>query len=183
MLQILTRYKVVPEFLEVLFSFGSDPHLAEAGNSNLAVVDLDGTKRMSIFNLFCGGTHALLDTCYQFRYAEENNRAPATPWSIRQTGVYHQHSAQFDLWILLNPVDKSVLERQLELLEETRHIAALQKLRDDPFRLHSLVCESYVHNWRWYIRFLGKQFEGKVSQILQADRAPLTLYRMIPHSS
>lgn len=51
MLQILTRYQVVPEFLEVLFSFGADPdvadpHVAESGNSNAAIVDApDGVQR------------------------------------------------------------------------------------------------------------------------------------------
>ena len=52
MLQILTRYQVFPEFLEVLLSFGSIPHTTEAGNSNLAVVESDGgTKRR--LNLVC----------------------------------------------------------------------------------------------------------------------------------
>ena len=50
MLQILTRYEVAPEFLEVLFSFASGPHVAEAGNSNIAVVDLDGIKRRSMLH-------------------------------------------------------------------------------------------------------------------------------------
>jgi hypothetical protein len=42
MLQILTQYQVAPEFLEVLFSFGTDPNIAESGNSNVAVVDAAG---------------------------------------------------------------------------------------------------------------------------------------------
>jgi hypothetical protein len=46
MLQILTRYQVVPEFLNVLFSFGTDPHVAESGNSNVAIVgSASGTQR------------------------------------------------------------------------------------------------------------------------------------------
>lgn len=48
MLRILTHYKVVPEFLEVLISFGSCPHPGEAGSSNIAVVDVNETKRRHI---------------------------------------------------------------------------------------------------------------------------------------
>ena len=36
MRKILTRYKVDPAFLSVLYSFGDVPHLAENGSSNVS---------------------------------------------------------------------------------------------------------------------------------------------------
>src|SRR6266536_4421292 len=104
--------------------------------------------------------HENEDTSYQLRYAEENHRSPKTPWSVRQTGVYHQHDdkSKFDLWILLNPSGESVIESQLEELEspEPAPNAALARICDDAFRLHVLICASYVDNWRWYLRYLGE---------------------------
>ena len=35
MRKILTHYRISPAFLSVLFSFGSEPHLTETGNSNI----------------------------------------------------------------------------------------------------------------------------------------------------
>ena len=35
MCKVLTRYKVDPAFLSVLYSFGDGPHLAENGSSNV----------------------------------------------------------------------------------------------------------------------------------------------------
>ena len=36
MRKVLTRYKVDPAFLSVLYSFGDGPHLAENGSSNVS---------------------------------------------------------------------------------------------------------------------------------------------------
>ena len=36
MRKVLTRYKVDPAFLNVLYSFGDGPHLAENGSSNVS---------------------------------------------------------------------------------------------------------------------------------------------------
>jgi hypothetical protein len=37
MCQILHKYSVHPDFLRVVFSFGEEPHLAEASSGNLAI--------------------------------------------------------------------------------------------------------------------------------------------------
>jgi hypothetical protein len=37
MRKILHKYEVHPDFLRVLFSFGEEPHLAEASSGNLAI--------------------------------------------------------------------------------------------------------------------------------------------------
>lgn len=46
MLKVLTRYQVVPEFLEILCSFSPDHHSTESGHSNVAVIEADdGVQR------------------------------------------------------------------------------------------------------------------------------------------
>jgi hypothetical protein len=37
MCQILNKYDIHPDFLRVVFSFGEEPHLAEASSGNLAI--------------------------------------------------------------------------------------------------------------------------------------------------
>ena len=109
MRKVLTRYEVDPAFLSVLFSFGQMPHLAESGSSNVAsTVASDGSQSKSLPSSYNYTTYILTTRqkiSYQVRYAEENHRSSDRPWSVRQTGVYHHHSAKndFDLFILLHP--------------------------------------------------------------------------------
>ena len=48
MRKILTRYRVDPTFLPVLFSFGDGPHLAESGSNNVSSITMeDGSHSMA----------------------------------------------------------------------------------------------------------------------------------------
>lgn len=90
----------------------------------------------------------------------------ASRWSLRHTGIYHHHdvSANFDLWIILHPVNGSILENKLTALADDEGVSRSMrsKLYQDPFRLHLLIYSSYSDNWRWYLRFLGDQVKHKV---------------------
>lgn len=157
MRKALTRYQVDPSFLPVLYSFGDNPHLAECGSSNASSQKTDdGSRNLS----------------YQIRYSEENHRAPDSPWSVRQTGVYHHHSSskEFDLFIFLHPLTDSVLERQLLAFDDqpVRH-SDLSSICENPYRLHILLYAMYLDNWRWYFRYLGDDFQKKNDQIMTLD--------------
>lgn len=105
------------------------------------------------------------DISYQLQYVEENHRSRDRPWSIRHTGVYHHHSSKdtFDLFIFLNPMDESVLEQQLAAYTQPRFSQyTLASICADPMRLHVLPFAAYVHNWRWCLRYWGKQFGERV---------------------
>ena len=39
MRKLMTRYKIDPNFLRILFSFGEVPHLSESGSNNLSVTE------------------------------------------------------------------------------------------------------------------------------------------------
>lgn len=96
--------------------------------------------------------------------------------------MYHQHdtASKFDLWILLNPSTDCVVETQLEALESPASSIALSRLRDDPSQFHSLICASYIQNWRWYLRHLGELFEQKVSRPRRFCPAILTPFQNDP---
>ena len=90
----------------------------------------------------------------------------ASRWSLRHTGIYHHHdrATDFDLWIMIHPVNDSILERRLIALTVDGEVSRsmLPKLYHDPFKLHLLVYSSYFDNWRWYLQFLGEQVKQKV---------------------
>lgn len=175
MRKMLFNYNVHPDFLRVLFSFGEEPHIAEASSNNLAIHSpIEGetcmyqsntirtVKRQSSELTWCG-----LDITYQINYVEENLRKGKDPWSFRHTGIYHHHTPDFDLFIILHPINNSILETQLlKMLEvdqatkpKVSHIPAFCK---DPYRLHLLVMSSFFDNWRWYFRDLGDAFKKEV---------------------
>ena len=97
------------------------------------------------------------------------------PWSVRQTGVYHHHSAKdaFDLFILLHPVEGSLFEQQVTNLAMPQSSQAeLASLVENPYRMHIMPFALYLDNWRWYFRYLGERFQEKVRYTLST---PLTI--------
>lgn len=168
MKEILMGYQVDSAFLPVLFSFGDEPHLAESGATNVATNKLeDGQHSKSSRGRTLEGhspdKHP--DVSYQLQYVEENHRSLDRPWSIRHTGVYHHHSPKdaFDLFIFLNPMDESVLEQQLMAYTQPHFSQyVLASICANPMRLHVLPFAAYVHNWRWCLRYWGKQFGERV---------------------
>lgn len=122
---------------------------------------------------------------YQLRYAEENHRSIDMPWSVRQTGVYHHQSekAKFDLFILLHPLGNSIIESQLVELTVSGldEVSFLRSLFYDPYRLHILLCSSYLGNWSRYFRYLGKNFQKKV-RTLSISTMKIVLRKSIPFS-
>jgi hypothetical protein len=95
---------------------------------------------------------------------EENQRSGRDPWSVRQTGIYHYHSAtdRFDFYLVLNPyyAEECVLEQQLRHFTDSK--AKRESLLENPYRLHLFPFAAYVDNWRWCFRHLGKEFSKMV---------------------
>ena len=171
MRKTMTRYRVDPTFLPVLFSFGAEPNLAESGASNIASISAEDASRSKLFRLLEIGfrTHVGIELSYQIRYTEENKRSSVRPWSLRQTGVYHHHSLnpQFDLFIFIHPKEHSLVEESLMSLSESTAAsqASLKAICENPFRIHMLLFSSYLDNWRWYFRYLDEEFEGMVGYL------------------
>lgn len=154
MRKLLHHYQVDPNFLRVIFSFGEEPHVAESSSCFLSIRSEPDSLETEI--------------SYQLNYVEENHRMGHDPWSFRHTGVYHRHTSDFDLFILLHPTEDSILEAHLlsmlgvSLIEILTKPPVSAKIVDDPYRLHSLVMCSFLDNWRWYFRYLGENFKFEV---------------------
>lgn len=89
-------------------------------------------------------------------YMQKHNRNLCDPWSLRQTGVYHQLSRNLTVsfWIFLNLGDgiKSFLQNSFEFGSNRYHLA-----------LHAKLLMILGSNWTEYIEFLGSELKKQVS--------------------
>ncbi|TLD24526.1 hypothetical protein E2P81_ATG11862 [Venturia nashicola] len=155
MRKLLHHYNVDPNFLRIIFSFGEEPNLAESSSSFLSVRSPKDSQDAEI--------------SYQLNYVEENRRQSKDPWSYRHTGVYHRHTPNFDLFILLHPNQSNTLEnRVLSMLGLNSFIAPTGNhvISFNPYRFHTAVLFSFLDNWRWYFRYLGDIFATENSRAM-----------------
>lgn len=101
---------------------------------------------------------------YKLNFVELNNRNVSERWSSRHLGVYHQHEADFDLYVLIHCSRSSALYSRLTPNSTTTHGSNynLQDIIQSPGSLHDLVLQTYVHNWRPYLRSWGNELSKMV---------------------
>lgn len=172
--KLLTYHEVSPAFLPVLFNCGDQPGISDEGSANV-VYEKEGDGSFSVWSIVLRYQSMLpaltdnLDLSYQFKYAERNNHRQGNPWSIRQTGVYHHHSASTDsnLFILLHPNPSSKLQSRIEAAVGFPSTASA--INENPLKLHTLVLSSYFDNWRWYLKELGDAFSTMADKAMTID--------------
>ncbi|KAH7350699.1 hypothetical protein BKA65DRAFT_243414 [Rhexocercosporidium sp. MPI-PUGE-AT-0058] len=166
LLKILSRYQILPEFVDVVSGFGDKQSSSDEVSEPGMYSSLDGSN---------------YEISYQVRYMERNNRSHGDPWSLRQTGVYHKYSALSDaaatptnLWILLHPMQNSVVSKRLE------NITA-EDIRNDanPLRFHLLITSSYIDNWRMYLHDMTREFLELESNLMTSELRDREEYTML----
>jgi len=106
-------------------------------------------------------TH-LLEICYNILYVSRHNRSLSDPWSLRQTGVYHQLSEEMkkSRWMFLNL--PSQLKLQLGSFIESR--------LDRCFLvLHVKVLQTLASSWPDYIEYLRTELRKQVRLVRKAQ--------------
>ncbi len=68
-------------------------------------------------------------------------------------------------WILLHPHPEEINAFSQRLKEGLSKEETRFALNKDPFRLHELLIDTYLHNWRWYLLSLGERFAKEVCHI------------------
>lgn len=166
MQQLLAHFNVSLDFLNVLFKFGNQSHVFEESSGYTSVsLEPDGSYNMS----------------YQLMYVEKNGRKPPKdPWSMRQTGVFHQYSSSNNtsLFIFLHPMKNSVAQRRLEALFEKGDRAGA--LSQEAMDIHVLLFSSYLNNWQVYIEELARIFKSLREKILAFDVSRDVNYNLSP---
>lgn len=92
----------------------------------------------------------------------------ATTWSLRKIGIYHDwhHIGQTNTFILLFPNFTTAFLKRLEDLE-------YERVRQHPLQLHLLLYETYVDNWRGFLKY---QEEDIVEEVLDLTPSWPTLH-------
>lgn len=153
MCKIFTHHHIPPGFLDILCGFGDKSASSDEGSAS------------GVYSSFNGTSH---DIFYQFWYVERNNRKHGSPWSVRQTGVYHRFSeiikqgdvSAENLWLLLHPMRNSKAQTRLGVAADKVNA---REMALDPLRLHVLIMSSYIDNWRWYLHDIKRQYLELVS--------------------
>ncbi|OCK78099.1 hypothetical protein K432DRAFT_406761 [Lepidopterella palustris CBS 459.81] len=137
--KVFDTHDIMPEFLEIVLSFGRKTCAIEEAFSG------------SVFRRRRGN---VTEIAYIFKYPERKEKTDGgDPWSIRQTGVYHRHdmTKNHSIWILLHPVPDSAGERGLTELLKIPH--SRPSLLQNPLLIHGLLFSTYIHKWRDYMTY------------------------------
>lgn len=123
-----------------------------------------GVIYVRIYGAFSDKGHA--DTLsYKLNFVEPNYRNVSERWSSRHLGVYHQHEADFDLFVLVHCSRSSALYGRLmpKSMSSQGRNDYLKDVSQDPESLHGLILQGYAHNWRPYLRSWGNELSKMVS--------------------
>ena len=108
---------------------------------------------------------------YLLRFAARDS---SKNWKIRQIGVYHRYRKGDDthFWIFLqsHPINETAFS--IRLSEVFASPDGRASFNDDPFCLHELLFDTYVHDWRWYLNDLGREYGKQVRPIDSLDDRP-----------
>lgn len=109
----------------------------------------------------CTDRSPILVISYLYRFVERNERRE---WTPRQMGIYHSQNkaSNSHVWIILQPRPDSENLFAQHLDSIRRVPEATKELLENSFRLHELLIGSFLDNWRWYLRDLGKEFQKQV---------------------
>ena len=97
---------------------------------------------------------------YLYRFVEYDGAQ--SKWKFRQAGVYHAYTKSTDshLWVFLQPHPQSVFDCRVQKI--ARNADSTEKLLRAPFRLHEVLIDSYLGNWRWYLKEVAEDFRDEV---------------------
>ncbi|KAH7307986.1 hypothetical protein B0I35DRAFT_442603 [Stachybotrys elegans] len=105
---------------------------------------------------------ALHELAYLLSYPEMKGFDDAFHWVIRKCGLYHQYQLKTKrstcLFIAPNP--------QTSWAEKIVHAANLEA---HPLRLHTILFDKSLQNWRWYISNLDHEHHKLASEIMSFE--------------
>jgi len=183
---LLTYHQVMPSILDFLFPFGRQEYARDLYFSGFRhETRLESIyKELNIHELGRSGRE--LRMCYSLKAVEPTEYNPSTPWSIRQTVVYHSLDVETEraFWIVIKG-DELIKDR----IEDTvRNPVARKTLggqsgkKSNAFTrslaTHMIVCDWCGADWRWYINYLEECTQDRTRSTLSATavRSPPVLH-------
>ncbi|KAL3461778.1 hypothetical protein BJX64DRAFT_151707 [Aspergillus heterothallicus] len=102
------------------------------------------------------------ELCYNIQYVERHGRELKDPWSLRQTGVYHQYSGQLGSprWVVINPSAKlghDIIGHVGIATEDS--ISRSDSVKT--WSLHAELLFKLGSNWTEYVEYLASELAAQ----------------------
>lgn len=172
-----TYFRVMPEFVDFLFSFGYQSHAQDPYFSSFRqrTCISNSSQTFDIPELAWSGSE--IQVCYNLKSAERSGSDP-NDWSIRHCAVHHTLDVKNVRanWIIVKGND--IMKDRIEHATGGRGRGDLSSFEtlDRAFAAslaaHLVFCDWAAEQWRWYINSLEDQSQNTLRRTLTA---PVTL--------
>lgn len=162
-LYALTYHQVAPEFLEYIFAFGWQEYQDDFHFSGFRESTRLLASEMGLAIPALGRSGRDFRLCYALKSAEKSSQE-SSPWSIRQTAIYHSFEVDtgkmFSIFVKGNEVIRDRVQQSTKStgLKNDRIQSAAGAFALS-LETHLLVCGWATENWRWYINFLDQKLQ------------------------
>ena len=172
-----TYFRVMPEFVDFLFSFGYQSHAQDPYFSSFRqrTCISNSSQTFDIPELAWSGSE--IQVCYNLKSAERSGSDP-NDWSIRHCAVHHTLDVKNVRanWIIVkgNNIMKDRVEQATcgRSRDDLSSFETLDRAFAASLAAHLVFCDWAAEQWRWYINNLEDQFQNVSRRTLTA---PVTL--------
>ena len=160
-----TYFRVMPEFVDFLFSFGYQSHAQDPYFSSFRQRTClsNSSQTFGIPELAWSGSE--IQVCYNLKSAERSGSDP-NDWSIRPCAVHHTLDVKNVRanWIIIKGND--IMKDRVEQATGGRgrgdmsSFETLDRAFAASLAAHLVFCDWAAEQWRWYINNLEEQFQN-----------------------
>lgn len=179
LLTTATYQQIMPQFLDFLFSFGSQHH-----PKDFFFAGFRHETRLSQFHKSAaipalGRSDRTLQLCYSLKTVESSSSQEDWPWSIR--GIVTHHA--FDLetgranWMIVkgkggaSMKDRIMLETKPQSGTVLNKFDCIENAFSSTISTHLLQCNWSIENWRWYINYMEQEVQKITRKTLSVSVA------------
>ncbi|KAL9023774.1 MAG: hypothetical protein Q9196_006980 [Gyalolechia fulgens] len=175
LMQSLTYFQVMPEFLDFVFPLGervvaqdfySDGFYQRTRLS-------EATQGLNIPGRAWSGQG--IELCYSLKSVERSEHQTDWPWSIRHCATHHTFDVMNirSTWVIVK--GNQLIEKRMTSATSGRgppefsSYDSIDRAFAASLALHTILIDWSVENWRWYINFLQDQFEDLTKEAIFID--------------
>ena len=189
----LSFQQAFPQFLDFVFPFGRQlgpqEYLCSGFQEESSIAG--DYEALTIPELGRSGKEIRM--CYTLKSTEPITTDVKMPWSMRQMAVFHSFDTELGHaeWIIVK--GNKLIQDRIASVETTLGFPdweSTNKIEDavvSTVRVHLLLCNWSIENWRWYLKFLEEEFQAYSERTLDVfvgdpPRESPRLFPENPHS-
>ena len=170
---VLSYLRVMPEFLELLFTFGYQEYAQNLNHSSFRQRTSLHCTRVMLQIPELGWSGFGIQLCYSLKIVERSVSQKHWPWSIRHCAVYHAFDVKHirTSWIIIKgDRETERLIQSASSADGSPMLSAYDTIVDafaSAMETHLVLCDSAVAGWPWYISYL----EGKLQELTRGTKS------------